>query len=339
MKKEGFMDIRNKLQSHIELDIDKRFAEYVIYFFDALISSGKSENTILAYYRDLKLFFDFKETQQALRSSNIDEFKTYHISMYYSYLISSKENSPSSIHRKKYVLKLFFEFLAEQQIIKTSPMPKESVIKTKSKVVSRIPAFLYLSEIKKLNNELLSLYQKDNFICSRNYFMFNLILLTGLRVSELVSLNLHHIKEIKEKQILKIIGKGNKERIIPFNLDRFIYNIDDTSGLVETYINERSCIYQEEEALFISKRGQRLTTRYIQTLVKKTAALAGLDKNITPHKLRHTFATHMLKNGANLRQVQELLGHSNVSTTQIYTHSDVEDLKKAMYNNDLNYND
>lgn len=331
------MKIYDKLHKKINTEIENDYREFFRIFFDALVYSGKSENTLLSYYRDLKIFFDYKKNDNTLSCLKINEIKSYHINMYYSFLVSKKENSATSIHRKKYVLNLFFEYLVEQGILQDIPMPKESVIKSKSKGKERIPTFLYISEINKINEQIKILFEKDDFLLSRNFFMVNLILVTGLRVSELVSINKSHIYEMKEKDLLKIIGKGNKERVIPFNFESFIENIDDKEGLVDLYLSKRALMFPDENAFFISNRGNRLTTRYVQTLVKKVSSMAGIQKNITPHKLRHTFATHLLKNGANLRQVQEILGHSNVSTTQIYTHSDFQDLKDAMEKNNIKY--
>lgn len=330
------MDFKNKILINSKKDFPQDIQFYVINFFQTLLSSGRSKNTILSYYRDLKVFFDFKNKTLELKDLKINNIEPHHIAFYYSYLIIEKENSPKSINRKKYVLKLFMEYLLELKIIKESPIPKESVIKNKTKSYNKLPTYLHMSEILDLNKELKDLF-KDKFLLSRNFFIVNLFINTGLRVSELVSLDFTHFVEVKNNGILRIIGKGEKERLIPFDLDTFINSINDTENLIKYYINERTSMYNEENAFFISKRGNRLTTRYIQMLIKKVAKLAGIEKNITPHKLRHTFATHLLRNGANLRQVQEILGHSSVATTQIYTHSDIEDLKEVMKKNNIKY--
>lgn len=331
------LKIQEKIAIKCNSEIPKEYSILVKNFFEALIAAGKSENTVMSYYRDIKVFFDYKINEPDLKSLQLEELKPYHISMYYTYLIVSKENSPQSVKRKKYVLKLFIEYLIEQGLLFSNPIPKESVIKNKSKSYSKIPTFLYISEIKEINKTLKEIYD-DKFILSRNFFIINFFIHTGLRISELISLNKDVIYEIKNTGLIKILGKGNKERIIPFDMVDFINSIDDLDENILYYIEEREKNYLDEPALFISKKGNRLSARYIQKLIKKVSSLSGIKKDITPHKLRHTFATHMLKNGANLRQVQEILGHSSVSTTQIYTHSDVDDLKEAMKKNKISYN-
>lgn len=331
------MDFQQSFFKRIKHDFPKEINSCITTFFEALLSSGKSKNTLTSYYMDLKIFFDYKEKNEDLKDVKLSEIKPHHIGMYYSYLIVDKENSPQTIHRKKYVLKLFMEYLVEIKYINDSPIPKESVIKNKSKSHNKLPTYLHMSEIIDMNNELKELFD-DKFLLSRNYFIINLFVNTGLRVSELVSLNLNDFIEVKNNGILRIIGKGDKERLIPFDLNDFTQSINDSDNLIKYYFEERKNIFPDEDALFISKkRGERLTTRYIQMLIKKVSKNAGIEKNITPHKLRHTFATHLLRNGANLRQVQEILGHSSVATTQIYTHSDIDDLKEAMKKNSLKY--
>jgi tyrosine recombinase xerC len=256
--------------------------------------------------------------------------------MYYSYLVSSRQNSTVSINRKKYVLKLFFDYLMEQKVIKESPIPSESVIKAKSKTTSKLPTYLEIDEIQKINESIRLLYQ-DEFILSRNFFIINLFLHTGLRISELVSLDVKDMEKTKKNEFLQIIGKGNKERVIPINISQLCEELSDHNSLIEKYLDYRKSIKCDDDALFVSKNGKRLTPRSIQMTLKKIISYSNIDKEITPHKLRHTFATHFLRNGANIRIVQEVLGHSSISTTQIYTHSNKEDIIDAMKKNNIKY--
>lgn len=305
-------------------------------FLNTLNNSGKSKNTIYSYFRDLKTFFDFKIQHSHLKKYSIQNIKPININMYYSYLVSEKLNSSMSINRKKYVIKLFFEFLVENEIINKSPIPKESVIKTKFKIKSKLPTYLEIYEIQKINQGIKELY-KDDFSKSRDFFIVNLFLHTGLRISELISLDVKDIEKTKFTEYLSIIGKGDKERIVPININELANELNDDENLINKYLEFRSNMKSGDDALFISRKRNRLTARYVQMALKKIVSYCNIEKNITPHKLRHTFATHFLKNGANLRIVQEVLGHSSISTTQLYTHANTEDLVLAMKQNKIKY--
>ena len=315
---------------------DTEDSMYFTLFLEALNIAGKSNNTINAYFRDLKVFFDFKNENTLLKKISVKKLQTINITMYYSYLVSSRQNSTVSINRKKYVLKLFFDYLMEQKVIKESPIPSESVIKAKSKTTSKLPTYLEIDEIQKINESVRLLYQ-DEFILSRNFFIINLFLHTGLRISELVSLDVKDMEKTKKNEFLQIIGKGNKERVIPINISQLCEELSDHNSLIEKYLDYRKSIKCDDDALFVSKNGKRLTPRSIQMKLKKIISYSNIDKEITPHKLRHTFATHFLRNGANIRIVQEVLGHSSISTTQIYTHSNKEDIIDAMKKNNIKY--
>ena len=315
---------------------DTEDSMYFTLFLEALNIAGKSNNTINAYFRDLKVFFDFKNENTLLKKISVKKLQTINITMYYSYLVSSRQNSTVSINRKKYVLKLFFDYLMEQKVIKESPIPSESVIKAKSKTTSKLPTYLEIDEIQKINESVRLLYQ-DEFILSRNFFIINLFLHTGLRISELVSLDVKDMEKTKKNEFLQIIGKGNKERVIPINISQLCEELSDHNSLIEKYLDYRKSIKCDDDALFVSKNGKRLTPRSIQMTLKKIISYSNIDKEITPHKLRHTFATHFLRNGANIRIVQEVLGHSSISTTQIYTHSNKEDIIDAMKKNNIKY--
>ena len=329
------MEIKSLIEK-IENDYDEEEVAYIKSFLEALVSSGKSKNTVFSYFRDLKVFFDFKKSNPLLKKYKLEKLKPINITMYYSYLVADKQNSAVSIKRKKYVLKLFLEYLFEMEILEKTPIPKESVIKSKIKNNSKIPTYLEIEEIQKINQSIRDLY-KDEFIRSRNFFIINLFLHTGLRISELVSLDIKDMEKTKKTDYLTVVGKGNKERIIPINVDELSKELGDEDNLIKVYLDDRKSVKSNTDALFVSKKGGRLTQRYIQMELKKIIAYSNIDKTITPHKLRHTFATHFLKNGANLRIVQEILGHSSISTTQIYTHSDKQDLVNAMKKSNIKY--
>lgn len=307
---------------------------YFLLFIEALIASGKSQNTVYAYYNDLKVFFDFCDLRN-ISYSPVSLIKPININMYFTFLISARNNSTSSISRKKYVLRLFLDYLSEQGELEKNPIPKESVIKEKTRNLYKLPVYLEIDEIKSINNTIFKMYD-DEFIKYRNYFLFNIMISTGLRISEALKLDLSDLNYEGNGKLLRITGKGDKDRIIPIDIKR-LNSGTQTTDFIQKYIDIREKSVTMETALFISKRGARLTPRYVQKELKILTQNSEIKKNITPHKLRHTFATHLLKNGANIRHVQEILGHSSISTTQIYTHSNIEDLRKSLVQNILKY--
>ena len=244
------MEIKSLIEK-IEYDYDDEEIAYIKSFLEALVSAGKSKNTIYSYFRDLKVFFDFKKSNSLLKKYKIEKLKPINITMYYSYLVADKQNSAASIKRKKYVLKLFLEYLFEMEIIEKIPIPKESVIKTKIKNNSRIPTYLEINEIQKINQSIRDLYA-DEFIRSRNFFIVNLFLHTGLRISELVSLDIKDMEKTKKTDYLTVIGKGNKERIIPINVEELSKELGDDDNLIKVYLDERKTIKSNTDALIIS---------------------------------------------------------------------------------------
>lgn len=307
---------------------------YFLLFIEALIASGKSQNTVNAYYNDLKVFFDFCDLKH-IPYSPVSLIRPININMYFTFLISARNNSTSSISRKKYVLRLFLDYLSEQGELEKNPIPKESVIKEKARNLYKLPVYLEIDEIKSINNTIFKMYD-DEFIRYRNYFLFNIMISTGLRISEALKLDLSDLNYEGNGKLLRINGKGDKDRIIPIDIKQ-LNSGTQTNDFIQKYIDMREKSVIMETALFISKRGARLTPRYVQKELKLLTQNSDIKKNITPHKLRHTFATHLLKNGANIRHVQEILGHSSISTTQIYTHSNIEDLRKSLVQNILKY--
>lgn len=299
-------------------------------FVDALISARKSPNTITAYYYDIKTFFKFL-TQNYPTIKSISQISTITIKKYYKYLETIKFNTYTSITRKKTVLKMFFEYLIEQNILNknNNPIPVEGVIKSNYNKNKKIPVYLELDEIitffQVIHND-----SCNDFIKLRNLSIFSLLINSGLRISELTALNISDMDDLYNKKMLTITGKGEKTRIIPIN-DNELQN-GSLQYLNKYFLLRKEVQCEEKEALFLSNKKTRLTNRGIQLMIQKYKKNASLNKSITPHKLRHTYATQLIKNNVNLRKVQELLGHSSISTTQIYTHVNIDDLRKEILN-------
>ena len=284
----------NKLSELIE--------EYLRYL---LIDKGYSNNTIESYKRDLIKFSDYN------KNKSIDDITNKDLKEYLKYLNNENLNE-KSISRNISCLKSFYKFLVIDKKIKDNP----SEILFLPKIRKSLPNTLTEEEILKL----LDIDLTDNF-SYRNKAMIELMYGTGLRVSELVNLKLQDIDLIDE--VVRTFGKGNKERIIPIG--------EYAAESLKVYINKyRNLLLKKynNDYLFLNNHGNRMTRQGFFKIIKNIAKEKGINKPLSPHTLRHSFASHLLKYGADLRTIQELLGHSDISTTQIYTHISNEELKK-----------
>jgi integrase/recombinase XerC len=229
--------------------------------------------------------------------------------------LGTQSYSKSTIARKLATLRSFYKFCMRRGIVSSHPLAS---IRT-PKQEKRLPKFLELDQITKLLNT-----PDDNTLLgARDKAMLEVLFSTGVRVSELVDLNFGDVDV--EGQVIRVRGKGKKQRTTPVG--------GTALAALKKYLDLRRVDARagafDQQALFVNKHGQRLSTRSVRRKLDKYLAEAGLDPSISPHTLRHSFATHMLNNGADLRSVQELLGHQSLSTTQIYTHLTTQRLKKA----------
>ncbi len=295
---------------------------------------GKSQNTVSEYYFDLRTFLRFMKVLHL--NESLDEFESIQISdisidfikkitlhdlyEFLSYTSSERLNNANSRARKVAALRSFFKYLN----VKAKLIPDNPAKDLDSpKIPKSLPKYLSLDESKTL---LSSIDGNDKL---RDYAIITLFLNCGMRLSELAGINLKDIKDNK----LTVVGKGNKERVIYLNsacmkaVDAYIKNERPTSGIKAPHQN----------ALFISRNKQRLSIKTIQHLVKKHLNAAGLDDTkYSVHKLRHTAATLMYQHGhVDVRVLQEILGHTNLATTQIYTHLDNDQLRNAADSNPL----
>lgn len=265
-------------------------------FLDSLfIEKGLSKNTIKSYESDLKEFFAWchnihKKLPSKLTSSSIN--------IYLGYLFNKNIKS-SSVNRKLSTLKAFYVFLYKQKLI--LKIPTEDI--ETPKIQKKLPSTLSENEVEKL----LKAPKDNNIIEIRDKAMLEMLYATGMRISELV--NLKEVNVDKNRQVVKVLGKGSKERLIPFG--------DEALDSLQKYLHKRNSrnIY-----IFLNNRDNKLSRVGFWQRVKIYLKRVHLKSDITPHTLRHAFATHLLNRGADLRSVQLLLGHSDLSTTQIYTH-------------------
>lgn len=274
------------------------------------IERALSENSIQAYLRDinkLKVFFseeDQKKSPETITTEDINLFLTAQF---------NQGLNASSQARLVSGLKSFFYFLLLEKVIEESPMEHiEQPIITK-----KIPDVLSIQEIEKIIASI-DLSQKEG---QRNRAIIEMLYGCGLRVSELIAVKISNIHT--DEGFILIRGKGRKERLVPFSGEAkkhvWLYMEHDRSKMK---------IHSEyEDLLFLNRRGKPLTRNMIFIIVKKLAELAGIQKKVSPHTFRHSFATHMIENGADLRVVQEMLGHESITTTEIYTHIDRQYLR------------
>ncbi|NLY54673.1 MAG: site-specific tyrosine recombinase XerD [Firmicutes bacterium] len=272
--------------------------EYLTYLN---VERGLAVNTLEAYGRDLRSYVRF------LKEHKVTSFLQTDRDTVRAYLehLHNLGRAASTISRNLAALKSFYQFLVSESLMKEDP----TIHLESPKVLKRLPRVLNLSEVEALLNQP----SLEDAFSLRDKAMLEVIYATGIRVSELVALNLSDVN--LEAGYLRCVGKGNKERIVPLGSVAVKY--------VEMYLDlgrpELTKNNSSEVALFVNHHGRRLSRQGFWKVVKRYAKEANIDENITPHTLRHSFATHLLENGADLRSVQEMLGHADISTTQIYT--------------------
>ncbi|WP_342575281.1 tyrosine recombinase XerC [Solibacillus sp. FSL K6-1781] len=272
-----------------------------------------SLHTVREYTSDLEEFFAFLHAEGIQK---IAEVEYIHARLYVTKLYD-EQKARTSISRKISSIRSFFRFLNREQNIDDAPF--RSLYHPKKE--ERLPSFFYEEELK----ELFEKNEGEEPIQIRNMALLELLYATGMRVSECVSLELTDIDF--HYNIVRVMGKGRKERIIPFGqyahdaLIRYIEQVRPTLMKKENH-----------QKVFVNMRGGELTTRGVRYILSEMIDNASMHTKIYPHMLRHTFATHLLNNGADMRTVQELLGHANLSSTQIYTHVTKEALRKTYMN-------
>lgn len=288
--------------------MEKILLDFQQYLF---LEKGLSQNTISSYTKDISRFIDYLETQQ------IDLFSIKEID-FFPFMDQLKDQNqlcPRSIARYMESIRHFFRFLIKRDFLMGNPLKTIST----PKFTNKLPVYLEFSEIE----QILQLIDKTKPTGYRDYIMLELLYSTGIRATEMVELKLNHIN-INER-ILLVEGKGEKERIIPLGKEAF-------TGL-NHYLNTVRPLLVRKPTSYVflnQKQGKPLTRVGLWKIIKNYALQAGINKNIHPHTFRHSFATHLLMAGADLRSVQELLGHSDISTTQIYTHLNKRHLQTAI---------
>jgi integrase/recombinase XerC len=275
------------------------------------LEKNASPHTCRCYRKDLEGFEDFlKSSGMYLNSRGVVEIEKVDriaIRKYMSFL--HRKNKKSSIARKISTLRSFFKYLIREKVIPFNPAKSVST----PKVEKTLPTILSVDEAFRLMESPQRIPEKSSEVSKEHHLrdraILELLYSSGLRVSELVGLNLNHLNS--DLGIVRVMGKGRKERIVPVGVKAI--------EALKAYLETRR-VSREDDPIFINAFGGRLTTRSVGRLIKKYTRHSGIFRKVSPHSLRHTFATHLLDAGADIREIQEMLGHSSLSTTQRYTH-------------------
>ena len=280
------------------------------------IEKGFSPNSTDAYRNDLSQLADFVE-ELAMVQGYDPQWSAVDRNLLISYILNLKERNyaPATVARKVAAVKSFFDFLVAEGALRSDPTENLS----SPKVGKSLPKPLSAAEVEALLEEPAKLSSPE---AKRDKAMLELLYAGGMRVSELISMNTSDLN--LGAGFVRCFGKGSKERIIPIHRGAVEALEEYLTGARPSLLHNK-----EDEALFLNRRGERLTRQGFWLILKDYAKAAGIKREVTPHTLRHSFATHMLSGGADLRAVQELLGHANISSTQVYTHLTSEHVRQV----------
>ena len=279
-------------------DVEK-YLEYLSF------QKGYSSNTVISYRRDIYKFLEYMEKENA-SFNDVDSI------LIRNFLLEETLDgiSKRSSQRRLVALRRFYEWMLKEKKVKFNPFK----IISSPKLDKTLPDFLHQEEIDELfvNNE-----KRTDFLALRDHALLELLYASGLRVSEIVNLTLDQVES--QTRIIKVTGKGNKERMVPYSVE-CKKTLDKYIDECRKEIVEKNKLENDPKALFLNARGEKLTTRGVEYILKSIEKKIGMELDLHPHKMRHSFATHLLDEGVDLRVIQEILGHESLETTQVYTH-------------------
>jgi len=289
-------------------------SEHAADFIESLRRKAVSNHTITNYERDLRHFAEFLE----LRHATIESTDHVLLRDFLNYLYAERRLGKSSVSRKLACLKTFFKFMVREGRLRTNP----AELISSPRLPKKLPAYLAEDETA----TIMEMPKGTSLIALRDRAILELLYASGLRVSELVGLNEDEID--MQQEMVRVLGKGNKERIVPFG--------SFAARALQDYLNHKHDVGKVSPGndgsipafLSVRKTPRRISARDVQRLVARMRLGLKAGRKVTPHTLRHSFATHLLERGADLRSIQELLGHESLSTTQKYTHVSIQHLKK-----------
>lgn len=291
---------KSKIKTYLE--------EFLVYL---RVERNLSPNTVDAYHHDIHRYLRFIED---INVTNLNDIKPAQISRCIGTL-TDLGLSPASIRRNFSAIRSYHIFLVDEKYTSINP----SSLLEAPKLPQKLPTVLTVPEVEKL----MEVIDDSKPLGLRDIAMIELMYSAGLRVSEVIELKLIHL--LMNQGLIRVLGKGSKERIVPLG--------QKAANLVEKYVNNiRPTLVKKsrgDDALFLNNRGGKLSRMGIWKIITNYARMTGIRKKVSPHTLRHSFATHLLEGGADLRAVQEMLGHADISTTQIYTHLDKHYLKEV----------
>jgi len=281
------------------------FCEYLLH------EKRYSKHTVTAYKTDISQFVNYCES-----AYEITELKVIKHTIVRSWIVTrmEKHDSPKSINRKISSLRSFFNFLKRKKVVDRNPMLKIVA----PKIPKRLPEFIRKENIEKL---LDNLNEADSYANFRDRLIIELLYSTGIRRAELIPLKSTDV--LNSDKLIKVIGKGNKERLIPITLEL----VNKIKQLV--VLRDEEFPDNQEPYLFLTNKGRPVYPKFIYNVVTKLLSTVSTSKKRSPHILRHSFATHLTNNGADINAIKELLGHANLGATQIYTHNSINKLKEV----------
>ncbi|MCP4123321.1 MAG: tyrosine-type recombinase/integrase [Bacteroidetes bacterium] len=269
-----------------------------------------SKRTVVSYHSDLKQFFNF--LRESYGEVNIADITTRQVRGWIVYMMQSRKLTTSSVRRKISSLNTYFNYQMKRQGLKSNPAKDITPLK----LPRRIPQYLTDSAMEQMTDQLEMDDQSMDGL--RSYLIIEMLYSTGMRRQELIDLSWSDLDESRKS--LNILGKGNKERHVPIS-----------AGLIAKLNGYRQMVGKElgyvPDNILVTDKGKKLYPKYVYNSVRKNLTLYSSLKKRSPHILRHTFATHLLNNGADLNDIKELLGHSSLASTQVYTHNSIEELK------------
>ena len=276
------------------------------------VEKNLSTNSIISYKTDLKRYINFLINKESIQDLN--SIRQIHIRNFIRYL-NDQNLSSASINRSFSSIRSYHKYLSGEEKISHNP----TQLLEPPKISKKLPKVLSIQEVDVIINSV----KLEESMGYRDKAILETLYSAGLRVSELCALEMNNI--LFDSAMLRVVGKGNKERYVPLG-SKAIKLINDYCKYIRSLLVNKK---KTDGNVFLSKNGKKLTRMTIFNIMKKWTKISGINKDISPHTFRHSFATHLLEGGADLRAVQEMLGHSDISTTQIYTHLDNEYLKEV----------